>query len=204
MIYHYNFGELFEMLRRFGNGERLIDIAQIFGCSRGLVGDRLFKNFPEEYKKSAKEHRREVARKATEAAAKLPRTEKQLEWSRKACLKNSPFKKGNKLFIGEKNPNWNGGISNKKCFEKLKLSVEEWKILAQEIRKRDNFICQYCGKKNSTSIHHIIPARIKIDNHLDNLITLCRSCHVKVERLTDKYLKKNKAPIEIFYEKWSN
>lgn len=120
----------------------------------------------------------------------------------KSCQKNG--RKMGQNNAGDQHPNWKGGISALEFEKKYGMLGEEWKILAQKIRKRDNFVCQYCGKKNSTSVHHIIPARINKDNHFDNLITLCKSCHVKVERLTDKYLKKNRDPMEIFYEKWSN
>jgi endogenous inhibitor of DNA gyrase (YacG/DUF329 family) len=105
---------------------------------------------------------------------------------------------GNK---GEKNGNFKGGVSIRQFEEAFGISLEEWKKLAQEIRKRDNFICQFCGKKNATDVHHIIPRRIKIDNSPDNLITLCRSCHAKIEHLTDKYLAEGKDPKEIFYKK---
>jgi hypothetical protein len=104
---------------------------------------------------------------------------------------------------GENHPNYKGGISLKEFKDTHGLEPEEWKKLAQEIRKRDNFTCQFCGKKGATSVHHIIPRRIKIDNSPENLITLCRSCHSKIEHLTDKYLAEGKDPKEIFYEKWS-
>jgi hypothetical protein len=103
---------------------------------------------------------------------------------------------------GENNPNYKNGNSLKEFKEAYGLEPEEWKKLAQEIRTRDKFICQYCGKKNATDVHHIIPRRIKIDNSPDNLITLCKSCHQKIEHLTDKYLAEGKDPMEIFYEKW--
>jgi 5-methylcytosine-specific restriction endonuclease McrA len=103
---------------------------------------------------------------------------------------------------GENNPNYKDGNSLKEFKDTHDMEPEEWKNLAQEIRKRDNFICQYCGKKDATDVHHIIPRRIKIDNSPDNLITLCRSCHIKIERLTDKYLAEGKDPREIFYKKW--
>jgi endogenous inhibitor of DNA gyrase (YacG/DUF329 family) len=103
---------------------------------------------------------------------------------------------------GENHPNYKGGISIKEFKDTHGLEPEEWKKLAQEIRIRDKFICQYCGKKNATDVHHIIPRRMGIDNSPDNLITLCRSCHRKIEYLTDKYLAEGKDPIEIFYKKW--
>jgi hypothetical protein len=105
---------------------------------------------------------------------------------------------------GENNPNYKGGISLKEFKDAYGIELEEWKKIAQEIRIRDNFTCQLCGKKNATDVHHIIPRRIKIDNSPDNLITLCRSCHSKVEHLTDKYLAEGKDPREIFIKKWSN
>jgi uncharacterized protein YlaI len=102
---------------------------------------------------------------------------------------------------GENHPNYKGGISLKEFKDTHGLEPDEWKKLAQEIRKRDNFTCQLCGKKGATDVHHIIPRRIKIDNNPDNLITLCRSCHSKVEHLTDKYLAEGKDPREIFLNK---
>jgi hypothetical protein len=105
---------------------------------------------------------------------------------------------------GEKNPSYKGGISLKEFKDTHGMEPEEWKKLAQEIRKRDNFTCQLCGKKGATDVHHIIPRRMKIDNSPENLITLCRSCHIKIEHLTDKYLAEGKDPMEIFYEKCKN
>jgi 5-methylcytosine-specific restriction endonuclease McrA len=102
---------------------------------------------------------------------------------------------------GENNPNYKDGISLKKFKNAFGMEPEEWKKLAQEIRERDNFTCQYCGKKGATDVHHIIPRRIKIDNSPENLITLCRSCHIKIEHLTDEYLAQGKDPRKIFYKK---
>jgi hypothetical protein len=113
--------------------------------------------------------------------------------------KMSDAKKGK--LKGENNPNYKGGTSLKEFKDAYGLEPEEWEKLAQEIRKRDNFTCQLCGKRGATDVHHIIPRRIKIDNSPDNLITLCRSCHMKVEYLTDKYLAEDKDPREIFYKK---
>jgi hypothetical protein len=102
---------------------------------------------------------------------------------------------------GKNHPNYKGGISLKEFEEAFGMEPEEWKKLAQEIRIRDNFTCQLCGKKNATDVHHIIPRRIRIDNSPDNLITLCRSCHIKIEHLTDIYLSEGKDPREIFFNK---
>jgi endogenous inhibitor of DNA gyrase (YacG/DUF329 family) len=102
---------------------------------------------------------------------------------------------------GENNSNYKDGISLKEFKDAYGLEPTEWQKLAQEIRKRDNFTCQFCGKKGATDVHHIIPRRIEIDNGPENLITLCRSCHRKIEYLTDKYLAEGKDPREIFFNK---
>jgi len=69
--------------------------------------------------------------------------------------------------------------------------------LKQEVRKRDNWICQQCGRKRSVTCHHI--DEDKLNNIKDNLITLCKSCHSKFhhpsndrekEILTEFYIKK--------------
>ena len=78
---------------------------------------------------------------------------------------------------GKKHPNWQGGIS----FEPY--APEFNGELKTQIRKRDNYTCQMCGKKQENSkrklsVHHI--NYNKKNNDLDNLITLCISCNNKV------------------------
>jgi len=83
--------------------------------------------------------------------------------------------------VGEKNGRWQGG----KSFEEYSL---EWtKELKEQIRKRDNYTCQKCGKiqeqefrkeGRKLSVHHI--DYNKKNCSPENLITLCRRCHSKV------------------------
>ena len=115
--------------------------------------------------------------------------------------KMSEAKKGK--YLGKDNPNWKGGTSKREFKKAYGVTVSQWDRLTTKIRKRDNYICQYCGERNAIQVHHILPRRIEIDNHPDNLITLCNKCHPKVEKLTYKYLDMNLNPIQIFYEKWS-
>ena len=116
----------------------------------------------------------------------------------------SPSKETIEKISGSNSSNWKEGIWTILFEEGYNMTYPEWKKLAQEIRIRDRFICQYCGASRSTQVHHVIPRRIKVDNSPGNLITLCKSCHNKIERLTNKYLIENKDPMEIFYEKWSS
>jgi hypothetical protein len=142
-----------------------------------------------------KQHTEETRKKLSDANKGENNPNYGKHWSEETKKKMSDAKKG------ENNPNYKDGNSLKEFKEAYGIEPEEWKKLAQEVRIRDKFVCQYCGKRNATDVHHIIPRRIKIDNSPDNLITLCKSCHRKIEYLTDKYLSEGKDPREIFYKK---
>lgn len=120
---------------------------------------------------------------------------------KKGCYSSGSFKKGHKTNIGrktsgeikekirfaqlgEKGNNWQGG----KSFEPY--SPEFNSLLKEHIRQRDNYRCQECfihqdklftkdckGRmiKQKLSIHHI--DFNKKNNHPNNLISLCNSCH---------------------------
>lgn len=92
------------------------------------------------------------------------------------------FEKGHEGLKGEKSPTWLGGIS----FEPY--GIEFNGELKEEIRKRDNYRCQECfrhqdelytkkGRKYKLMIHHI--DYNKRNNNSENLISLCRSCHMQ-------------------------
>ena len=68
--------------------------------------------------------------------------------------------------------------------QKTRTTCTSWVNIRNTVRKRDNWTCQICGKKKGITLHchHIIPYRASKDNSIDNLITLCSSCHSKEER----------------------
>lgn len=83
---------------------------------------------------------------------------------------------------GENSPLWQGGF--------IEYRGANWHKQRELARKRDNDTCQHCGiTKNQIGreldVHHIVPFRhfddYRIANALDNLITLCGSCHMKAE-----------------------
>lgn len=47
----------------------------------------------------------------------------------------------------------------------------------EQVRERDCYECQRCGSETDLEVHHIIPVYRDGRNELDNLITLCHSCH---------------------------
>jgi DEAD/DEAH box helicase domain-containing protein len=65
----------------------------------------------------------------------------------------------------------------------------EWARLRDRVRARDGYKCQVCGTLESTrqhDVHHKTPFRAFTSlveaNRLENLTTLCASCHHKVEQ----------------------
>lgn len=58
-----------------------------------------------------------------------------------------------------------------------------WTRLRKQALERDHYECQWCAAKGktvkATTVHHIVPAdeRPDIAYELDNLVSLCRTCH---------------------------
>lgn len=80
---------------------------------------------------------------------------------------------------GPKNKCWKGGISFKysRYLDNYTWDETRWRIL-----KRDKHTCQHCGLRSKyLDVHHKIPFAISRDDSDDNLISLCRSCHMKEE-----------------------
>jgi len=64
---------------------------------------------------------------------------------------------------------------------------DDWDKIRYLIYYRDRFTCQGCGIKGiSLDVHHIVPFLQSFDNSLHNLITLCRKCHMKIEKQLPK------------------
>lgn len=84
---------------------------------------------------------------------------------------------------GRRHPSWKGGTSAhyRRGFD--------WKEQAERARARDGHQCQRCGihqsalpgKRKRLDVHHIVPYSISRSNHLLNLVSLCRRCHIAVE-----------------------
>lgn len=57
-----------------------------------------------------------------------------------------------------------------------------WYEIRATILKRDNYTCQECGATNiKLAIHHIIPHGKGGSDTLDNLISVCLSCHRQID-----------------------
>jgi len=61
-----------------------------------------------------------------------------------------------------------------------------WDSIRKDVYSRDDYRCQECGDRGgpygSTELHahHIVPLGSGGTNDMDNLITLCNSCHMSI------------------------
>ncbi len=83
---------------------------------------------------------------------------------------------------GENSNSWLGGYPQ--------YHGKDWIGNRRKAKRRDKNTCQSCDTKHTEAnhtleVHHIKPIRLFDNrndaNHLDNLITLCRSCHIKFD-----------------------
>jgi 5-methylcytosine-specific restriction endonuclease McrA len=63
------------------------------------------------------------------------------------------------------------------------IGTARWRKLAQQVKMRDGG-CVRCHTTLGLTVHHVVPVRTAPELAFDpsNLVTLCRSCHARVER----------------------
>jgi hypothetical protein len=66
---------------------------------------------------------------------------------------------------------------------KKKLYTENWDDIRKQVYRRDGYRCVMCGKKGKLAAHHIIPVKISKNNSLSNLVSVCSSCHRRLEEV---------------------
>ena len=132
-------------------------------------------------KKFSEEHKRNLSL-ANKGIKRSKETKKKISEAQKDSKNNfygkthteEAKKKIGKAVKGEKNYFWQGG----KSFELY--SINWTKALKRNIRKRDKYTCQLCNKIQGNimlDVHHI--DYNKKNCNLNNLISLCKSCHKK-------------------------
>jgi hypothetical protein len=85
---------------------------------------------------------------------------------------------------GANNPSWKGGVTP----ERQKLyKTKEWKALVLSVWTRDNFKCVRCGHgqdhgEHALHAHHVATwaSAPHLRTDIDNIVTLCHSCHLWV------------------------
>lgn len=80
--------------------------------------------------------------------------------------------------IGDKNPNWKGGISKESHKARTSTKYSKWKY---DVFERDNYTCRKCKKRGSIYLnaHHIISfyKNKELRYDVSNGITFCKECH---------------------------
>jgi hypothetical protein len=146
--------------------------------SLGLMGRKLSKESIEKMRdaKLGKKLSEETKRKMGNARRGIKR-------SLETRMKISKAHKGQKKpwLIGKNNPSWKGGITPE---NKKRLNTLKWDEIRKEVYKRDLWKCVKCGKHCSNDIQcdHIVPWRIINEDKIENLQTLCKSCHLNKDR----------------------
>ena len=94
-------------------------------------------------------------------------------------------------YSGEKHWNWKGGITEKNRGIRLSLEYEIWR---SEVYKRDNWTCRLCEKhcqRKNIIAHHLnnFADYPELRFNINNGLTLCRECHIKLHRPGDNNIK---------------
>lgn len=90
-------------------------------------------------------------------------------------------------FIGEKNPNWKGGVKQQsytKWRSRIQYFATKLRIFKNQVKIRDCFTCKMCGSQEKLEVNHILPVR-DISEEFEffdpnNGITLCKECHKSI------------------------
>jgi len=60
---------------------------------------------------------------------------------------------------------------------RVKLDSKDYRLLCEEVLKRDGWRCQMCGSLENLQVHHKKFRSRLGDDSAENLITLCVDCH---------------------------
>ncbi len=95
---------------------------------------------------------------------------------------------------GEANPQWRNGIT--RAAVTLRLPVKDLRL---QVFERDQYTCRLCKTVGGKlTIHHVLPIWLRPDLNadVDNLVSLCETCHRKVNGREAAYAAQLGAPAE--------
>lgn len=96
------------------------------------------------------------------------------------------------MYVGSKSVRWKGGITPPSIKIRMSRAAKAWRIL---VFQRDNYTCQFCGKRGGTlNADHIksFASFPELRFEVSNGRTLCVQCHRKTETYGYKTRKLNK------------
>lgn len=92
-------------------------------------------------------------------------------------LRNGVITMVNRRMLREQKERTSGAERQKRLREKGGGSPERWTAIRVKILERDNYTCQYCGKKAKT-VDHIMPKSKGGTEDSDNLVACCKACNM--------------------------
>lgn len=87
---------------------------------------------------------------------------------------------------GSNNPAWQGGSGGVEAVRR-KIAKEDWRTIAERVRKDKCEICGLSEVPQSLAVHHIVPIVAGGTHGGWNLMSLCHSCHRKAEQFTKQF-----------------
>lgn len=150
--------------------------AKCFDCAR-VKNPRTTKGLPSPFK--GQKHTPESRQKMSEANKGNQKAKGSKRTAAQRAYISQQTKKRVTL-IGEKHPNWKGGISGEIMRIRKGSEIKLWRNFVFE---RDNFTCQHCGdnKGGNLQAHHIksFADYPELRFEVSNGLTLCKPCHDK-------------------------
>lgn len=109
-------------------------------------------------------------------APRKPHTPEAIEKMRIAAQKRKKF--------GADTPSWRGGIAEEtRKNHPGTRSPWQWRKIIAIVHERDGHQCILCGKTGRLDTHHVNGDYN--DNRLENLVSVCHRCHMRVELSSD-------------------
>lgn len=68
-------------------------------------------------------------------------------------------------------------------------SFGNWLEMREKVLERDEHKCHKCGSTEKLVVHHLLPFRVVMDHKIENLITLCKTCHMRLHSINRKRIK---------------
>lgn len=118
----------------------------------------------------------------------LPRVAPTSRFCSQECQLTGGAHEALRNLLGSDHPSWRGGGDIYHAVRKC-IGTKTWEYVAADYRKVAGHKCEWCGttsEDRALDVHHIVPIRTGGSHHEDNLMALCRSCHSKIERTTDR------------------
>lgn len=180
---HKTFSDPSEVISLYQSGKTLQEIADLFGSNKSTVYQTIKRSgIPMRTLSEARKGRPSPMKGhiySEEIRAKMRGPRPSMQGS------NHP-RHGHKDIVGEKNPNWRGGIT---VLNDPARSTKEYISWKEAVYMRDKKTCSLCHIHTGLVAHHIIDWNKEESRryNITNGITLCASCHVKAHWNLEEY-----------------